>query len=246
MPAARRPRSIRRRHPILVKLDLGSRAIIDAGGNIGCAVEPVLQMHRQCREVGIIAGEHDLVHRRLRGGHLDRSSRMPESLAQHGGKAGLVGFERGGKPSPRAHHVAHELGLLRSDRAEPHRAGIAIEHRGDVDEVDRIVVDDAFALLHELLDEMRASGTCRCRPRSWRYLPIGPRFILADRRVSDNRARLRLEPNPASRTGRSDDLRSRASASMSAARVVGQSHDEHLHCANVLPIRLKQHKWRCP
>jgi hypothetical protein len=31
--------------------------------------------------------------------------------------------------------------------------GIAIEHRGHVDEVDRIVVHDAFAFLHELLDE---------------------------------------------------------------------------------------------
>ena len=28
------------------------------------------------------------------------------------------------------------------------------EHRRDVDEVDRSVVDDAFALLHQLLDEM--------------------------------------------------------------------------------------------
>src|SRR5438876_636259 len=45
-------------------------------------------------------------------------------------------------------------GACRPDRAEPDRAGIAVQHRGHVDEVDRIVVDDAFALLHQLFDEM--------------------------------------------------------------------------------------------
>ena len=79
---------------------------------------------------------------------------MPESLAQRGGKAGLVGVERGGEPAARAHHVADQLGFLGSHGPEPDRAGVAVEHRGDVDQVDRIVVHDAFALLHQLLDEM--------------------------------------------------------------------------------------------
>ncbi len=55
---------------------------------------------------------------------------------------------------PPSEPYADELGLFRPDRAEPDRVGIAIHHRGHVDEVDRIVMDDAFALLHKLLDEM--------------------------------------------------------------------------------------------
>lgn len=111
-------------------------------------------MHGQCGQIGIVAGEHDLVHRGLRGGHFDRGNRMPQALAQGSGKTGLIGIERGGKSAPRPHHVADKLRLFRPDCAEPDRAGIAIQHRGHVDEVDRIVVDDAFALLHQLLDEM--------------------------------------------------------------------------------------------
>ena len=111
-------------------------------------------MHGQCGQIGVVAGEHDLVHRRLRGGHFDRGNRMPQAFAQGGGKAGLIGIERGSKSAPSPHHVADKLRLFWPDCAEPDRAGITIQHRGYVDEVDRIVVDDAFALLHQLLDEM--------------------------------------------------------------------------------------------
>ena len=79
---------------------------------------------------------------------------MLEALAQRGRKAGLIGVERGGKAPPAPHHVAHELGLFRPDGAKPDRLRVAIEHRGHVDEVDGVVVDNAFTLLHELLDEM--------------------------------------------------------------------------------------------
>src|SRR5437016_3136527 len=69
-------------------------------------------------------------------------------------KAGLVGIEGGGKSAPSAHHVTDQFSPFRPDRAEPDRTGIAVQHRGHVDEVDRIVVDDAFALLHQLFNEM--------------------------------------------------------------------------------------------
>jgi hypothetical protein len=78
---------------------------------------------------------------------------LGQPLAQHLGKAAFVGVERCGKPTPRPHHVADELGPLRPDRAEPDRARIAVEHRADVDEIDRLLMHDAFALLHQLLDE---------------------------------------------------------------------------------------------
>ena len=79
---------------------------------------------------------------------------MAQAFAQGGGKAGLVRLKGGGKAAPGAHYVADELGLLRPHGTEPNGVGIAVEHRRHIDEVDRGVVDDAFALLHELLDEV--------------------------------------------------------------------------------------------
>ena len=111
-------------------------------------------MDRQHGEIGIVAGQHDLVYRRPHGRHFDRRNGMAQALAQHGGKAGLVGFQRGCEPPPRAHHVADELGPFRSDGTKPDRVGIAIERRGDIDEINRLVVHDAFTLLRQLLDEV--------------------------------------------------------------------------------------------
>jgi len=110
-------------------------------------------MHRQGGQIGIASREHDLVHRSLRGGHLDRGDGLCEALAQRGGQAGFIGIERRGKPPTGAHHVADQLGPLRAGRVEPHGGRIAVEHACHVDEVNRRVVYDAFALLHELLDE---------------------------------------------------------------------------------------------
>jgi len=57
-------------------------------------------MNRQGSEIRIVAGEHNLMHRSLRGGHLDRSHRMRQPLPHHLGKAGFVGIERRGEPPP--------------------------------------------------------------------------------------------------------------------------------------------------
>ena len=64
----------------------------------------------------------------------------------------LVGVERERQALARAHDVADQLGLLGPDRLEPGRARIAVEHRADVDQIDRLVVDLAFAKLHQALD----------------------------------------------------------------------------------------------
>src|SRR5262245_61804110 len=97
---------------------------------------------------------------------------MPQALAQRRRKARLVGVEPRGKAAPRAHHVADQLGLLRTDRAEPYRIGVAIEHRGYLDEIDRLVVDRALALLHELFDEM-AQAKLLGVDVGHEYLPTG-------------------------------------------------------------------------
>ena len=59
-----------------------------------------------------------------------------------------------GEPLARAHDVADQLGLFGSRRLEQHRARIAVETRGDVDEIDRLVAHLALAELDELVDEI--------------------------------------------------------------------------------------------
>src|SRR5262245_17242099 len=79
---------------------------------------------------------------------------MPQTIAQRRWKTPLVGAERRGKAVPCPQHVADQLGLLWTNCAEPYRIGVAIEYCCYIDEIDRLVVDHAFALLHELLDKM--------------------------------------------------------------------------------------------
>ena len=65
----------------------------------------------------------------------------------------LVGVERERKTLSRAHDVADQFGLLWPDGLEPGRARIAVEHVADLDQIDRLVVNLAFAKLHQALDE---------------------------------------------------------------------------------------------
>ena len=66
MPAVRGPRSMMRRQPMLVMAAVAELHDVEAGGDIGRAVLAVLQMHRQRAEVGRLAFQHHLLHRRVR------------------------------------------------------------------------------------------------------------------------------------------------------------------------------------
>ena len=114
----------------------------------------MLQMHWQRGEIGVLVGEHDFMDRRLCGWHFDRRNRMLKPCAQHSGKLGLFGLQCGCQPASTTHDIADQLGALRSDRTKPHRIWIAVEYRGDIDEIDRPVVDDALSPLHKFLHEM--------------------------------------------------------------------------------------------
>ena len=101
---------------------------VEAGGDIGRAVLAVLQMHRQRAEIGVLALQHHLLHRRVGGRDLHRLVRIGEPLGDRRQQARLVGVERQRQPLARAHDVADQFGLLRPDRLEPGRARIAVEH----------------------------------------------------------------------------------------------------------------------
>jgi hypothetical protein len=113
----------------------------------------MLQMDRQLRQVSVAAGQDDLLDRRRRGGHFDRSEWMVQPFAQDGSKVCLIRIEPQCEPPPSAHDVADKFGALGADGAEPDRFGIAVQDSSDIDEIDGCIVHEALALLHELFDK---------------------------------------------------------------------------------------------
>jgi hypothetical protein len=79
--------------------------------------------------------------------------RLAQSFTQCRGEGCFLGAERERKPSARAHDVADKLGAFGADGAKPDRFRIAVEDRGNVDQVDRSLVHHAVAPLDEQLDE---------------------------------------------------------------------------------------------
>ncbi len=126
---------------------------VDAGGDVRRAVLAVLEMNGKPGEVGIGAGQHHLMHRRLtaryfhrRDGRFDpRQDFLEQVVFRH------VEGER--QPPPRAHHIAGEFRLLRPGLADQHRLRVAVEMSGDVDEVARLAHHVELAGLFEPLDE---------------------------------------------------------------------------------------------
>ena len=133
---------------------VGKQRVVDARGDVRRAVGAVLQMRRQRAQVRLVALEHDLLHRRLLRRHFRRRQRLRQPLLQRAEQAALVGIERKRQPPTRTHDVADKLGLLRSGGLEQRCLWIAVEHRGHIDEIDRLVVHLAFAELHQPVDEI--------------------------------------------------------------------------------------------
>jgi hypothetical protein len=77
-----------------------------------------------------------------------------EPLTERGQQAALVGIERAGKPLPRGHHVADQLGLFRTRRLEQHCARITVEDAAHIDEVDGRLVHLALAEVDQFVDEI--------------------------------------------------------------------------------------------
>ena len=132
---------------------------IEAGGDIGRAVLAVLQMHRQRTKIGLLALQHHLLHRSVLGRDFHWLVRIREPSSDRRKQPALVGVERERQSLARSHNVADQLCFFRSDRLEPGRARVAVEHLADVDQIDRLVVDLAFTELHEALDKAAETET---------------------------------------------------------------------------------------
>src|SRR5262245_56743918 len=112
----------------------------------------MLQVHRQCGEVGGFAGEHDGLRRRLRARDFDDLRRVAKATSDFADEA-LGRSPKGPRdPGATARDIADELLPFWTDSMKQNGARIAIEGCRDVRQIDRLVV--AFhSVIIEALDE---------------------------------------------------------------------------------------------
>ena len=155
--------------------------IVDAGRNIRAAVDAMLKMNRQLGEIGVVAGEHDLLHRRDIARDFDRDRLLLQATLDF--RQQLVGrdFECAREPRPAGEHVADQFLFLRPGGAEQRGLAVAVERCGDIGEIDRLI-DDFDFVRAELVEETAQAETVQieigrlasrlglCRSRSLRCL----------------------------------------------------------------------------
>jgi len=113
----------------------------------------MLQVDGKGAEIGLVAAQDHVVHRRVGGCNPGRLEEIVQSTIERRQQLTLVGLKRERKASAAAHDVAGEFRLFRTDRLEPYGARITVEDGGDIDEVDRLFVDLALAALDHVFDE---------------------------------------------------------------------------------------------
>ena len=110
-------------------------------------------MDRQRRKIGIVAGQHDLLGRRLGLCDLDdvRLAAQPplDFPKQFAGR----NADGARDPRPAAGDAANQFLALRANGAKQHGARIAFECFGDVGEVNRLLARFEFAAFGEAFDE---------------------------------------------------------------------------------------------
>ena len=99
------------------------------------------QMHGRRGEVGLVAQQHHVLHRRPPTRHLDDLWRQAKAALDLLDEPGRRRAEGQGQPRTAGRHVADEAPSLGADLPEEHGPGIAVESGGDVREVDRPFLD---------------------------------------------------------------------------------------------------------
>ena len=112
----------------------------------------MLQVNRQRGEVGRLAGEHDLLGRRLRPRDLDDLRLDGEPAPDLAGQFAWGHPEGVRDPGAAAGDIAHQLLALRPDRAEHDGLGIVLERGRHVGEIGRRPAGLALAF-RQALDE---------------------------------------------------------------------------------------------
>ena len=137
---------------------------------------------------------HDLVHGSFVGRHLDRLERTAEAARGSfaGNSASSVSSASGGP-------ACGDICCRRARRfsgptpAEPDRLGIAVEHRGDVDQVDRFLVHHRIRPAARASRRSGAGGIFRYRAGSLWAFQVSARGETTRKRTGSGSARRRLD-----------------------------------------------------
>ena len=123
--------------------EAGLRVDDEVGGrrDIGRAVGAVLEMHGQRGEIGVGAGQHDLLRRRLGARDLDDLGLVAHPLLELAQQLARGDAEGARDPRAAAGDTADQLLALGSGRLEQHRARISFQRLRHVGELGRAAAD---------------------------------------------------------------------------------------------------------
>ena len=128
--------------------------VVDRRRQIRRAVIGVLHVERQPGEIDVVAGDHDLLHRRVGLRHLDHRLRGRHPAGEFLRQVALVGrAERGGMAAAAAADRADDLEMLGAGVLEQRRLRRGLDDRADVGERDRAIVDVDLADRDQMLDK---------------------------------------------------------------------------------------------
>ncbi len=114
----------------------------------------MLRMERQLGEVDVLAGDLDLVHRRIAGRHFDQRLRIGEPGEIFVVKLVFGGLEGGGEPLAIAGGLGDQLGLLGTGFLEQHGFVGGFDDGAQLGQRHRPVVHFHLAELDQALDEV--------------------------------------------------------------------------------------------
>ncbi len=113
----------------------------------------MLRMERQRRQVDLVAGAHDLMHRRVGRFHLDDRLRLRDAAIELGGDLALLDPEGGGDALAAAGDGGDHFILLGARFLEEHRFRRLLDDRAHIGERDRLFVSLDLADLDKFFDE---------------------------------------------------------------------------------------------
>ena len=132
----------------------GIDRIVDGGGEIRRAVIDVLHVERQSGEVDVVARDHHLLHRRVGLRHLDHRLRGRHAAREFLRQVALVGHaEGGGVAAAAAADRPDDLEMLGTGVLEQRRLRRCLDHRADVRQRDRAIVDVDLADRDQVFDK---------------------------------------------------------------------------------------------
>jgi hypothetical protein len=110
-------------------------------------------MDRKLRQIGVVAGQHDLLAGGFGAGNFHDLGLGLQAPLDFGKESARLDTECRGQTVSTAHHATDQLGALGTGGAQQHGPGAALKNVGDAGELDRFVTDVKLIGADESFDE---------------------------------------------------------------------------------------------